>query len=768
MTAGSSSSSSPSRFSDSYPQNPSPPASSTILSPDQDFSKLLAKLSDRGLPPEHQSLIKDAYQYAHKQHAHQKRVSGEPYIHHPIAVCSILSDYFLDPHALVAALLHDTLEDTPATAQDIAQYFNREIADLVEGLTKIHKIRFRSKEEKLAENFRKMILAMSKDLRVVIIKLCDRLHNMRTVDVMNETKRQRIARETLDIYAPLANRLGIYAIKSELEDLCLKHLKPDVYAEIARQVSLKKTERHAEIQQVITELKDSLSAYPFSALSISGRPKHFFSIYKKMMIKKISFDEIYDLHGFRVVVANIKDCYEVLGLIHAKWKPVPGRINDYIAMPKGNLYQSLHTTVMHDDGFLAEIQIRTEKMHEICELGVASHWHYKESYQGSETDLKKFRWLRQMMEWQSDITDSKEFLETLKVDLFEHEIFVFSPKGDVYRLPHGATPLDFAFAVHSDVGLRARSAKVNQRMITLRHPLANGDIVEIITASGQKPGKDWLNFVTTSKAKSKIRSYYRAEKRESAKNLGKQLLTQALEVHGLSYDKFMRNSSYLDKLLHYARSSNLTELLITIGLGKADHKHLLKRVLPQNHHATGPKSDLPKIFSDSTPATETAPQGGAKKRGRSHISVSGIEDVLVSLAKCCRPVPGDEIFGFITRGRGVTVHTQSCDRAEALDHNRRIAVSWSKSAKGFNHIAHLKVESTERQGLLAEVTSKISATGVNILGARVQLRSDMRGILMFKVSVNSLAQLKEVISKIENISGVLSVKRYAGEIDKKS
>ena len=729
-----------------------------MVSPQEDFAQLIKKLQDLGLASEHESFLEKAFEYAGLKHAHQKRLSGEPYIHHPIAVCSILSDYFLDPHALVAALLHDTLEDTSATPAEIATEFDAQVADLVEGLTKIHKIRFRSKKEKLAENFRKMILAMSKDLRVVIIKLCDRLHNMRTIEVMDEEKRQRIAQETLDIYAPLANRLGIYAIKSELEDLCLKHLKPGVYEEIAKQVALKKAQRQAEVKQVIAELKESLEGYDFKPLKVTGRSKHFFSIYKKMMLKKISFEEVHDLHGFRVIVSSIKDCYEVLGLIHSMWKPMPGRFNDYIAMPKGNLYQSLHTTVMHSQGFLAEIQIRTEKMHEISELGVASHWHYKESFQGSETDLEKFRWLRQMMEWQKDITDSTEFLEALKVDLFEHEIFVFSPRGDVYRLPHGATPLDFAFAVHSDVGLKARSAKVNQRMISLRQPLANGDIVEILTAPSQRPGKDWLNFVKTSKARSKIRSFFRVEKRESAKNMGKQLLSQALEAKDSSYEKFMRNSSYVEKALSLSRASNLDDLLMGIGFGRTDHKALLDKVLPQSSPPQEHQQELPRIFSEKPSPTHVSSAGS---RG-SHISVSGIEDVMVTLAKCCHPVPGDEIFGYITRGRGITVHEQSCERGLDLDPARRIAVCWSTGAQGHSHEAHLRVESTERHGLLAEVTSRISASGVNILGAKVQLRQDMLGILLFKVSVNSKKQLSDVISKIESIPGVISVQRSSG------
>ena len=727
------------------------------LTPAEDFALLVEKLRGVGFAEQSVPILRRAFEYGGVKHAHQRRLSGELYIHHPIAVCSILADYFLDPHALVAALLHDTLEDTSATPGELASEFGTEVMDLVKGLTKIHKIRFRSKEEKLAENFRKMILAMSKDLRVVIIKLCDRLHNMRTIDVMEAEKRRRIAQETLDIYAPLANRLGIYAIKSELEDLCLKHLKPDIYKEIARQVSLKKAQRQEEIKQVIYELRHNLEGYDFKPLIITGRSKHFFSIYKKMMIKKISFEEVHDLHGFRVIVSCVKDCYEVLGLIHSMWKPMPGRFNDYIAMPKGNLYQSLHTTVMHSQGFLAEIQIRTEKMHEISELGVASHWHYKESYQGSETDLEKFRWLRQMMEWQKDITDSTEFLEALKVDLFEHEIFVFSPKGDVYRLPHGATPLDFAFAVHSDVGLKARSAKVNQRMITLRHPLSNGDIVEIITASSQRPGKDWLNFVKTSKAKSKIRSFFRAERRVSAKNMGEQLLSQALDGRGMSYEKFTRNSTYVEKILSGSRSSNLDDLLINIGFGKTDHVRLLDKVLPRElQSSSSQEAELPRIFSAEK---KPAPTQKSKSASRSHITVSGIEDVMVSLAQCCCPVPGDDIFGYITRGRGVTVHVSSCERGLDLDPARRIAVCWSESAQSYTHVAHLKVESTERHGLLAEVTSRISASGLNILEAQVHLGADMVGVLLFKVSVNSKKQLSDVIAKIEGIPGVLSVRR---------
>ncbi|MCY4443882.1 MAG: bifunctional (p)ppGpp synthetase/guanosine-3',5'-bis(diphosphate) 3'-pyrophosphohydrolase [Proteobacteria bacterium] len=722
------------------------------ITPEMDFQRLLGKLAHQGLAKEHMPILQRAFVYGSKQHSQQKRLSGEPYIHHPIAVCALLSDLTIDPHSLVAAILHDTIEDTSATLEDIEKHFGQEVGVLVDGLTKIRKITFRSEQEKLAENFRKMVLAMAKDLRVVIIKLCDRLHNMQTINAVdNLVKRQRIAKETLDIYAPLANRLGAYSLKSELEDLCLKELKPEVYSHIARKVSHNRQERRTEVAKIMSRIQLEMDKAHIKKAKVSGRGKHFFSIYKKMLAQKLTFEEIYDLHAVRVIVSSVKECYEILGMIHAIWKPVPGRFKDYIAVPKANLYQSLHTTVVCDRGILAEIQIRTFKMHQICEYGVASHWEYKEQGKLKDGDIDTFRWLRQMMEWQNDITDSREFLEALKVDLFEHEIFVFTPKGDVFRLPHGATPLDFAFSVHTDVGLKTRFAKVNQRMVSLRHPLRNGDIVEVVTSENQRVGKDWINFVKTSKAKSKIRSFLRTEQREECRKVGKNLLSQALESMGMHYDKFIKNSTAVDKTLSYSRSSNFEDLLIGIGFGKIIPYDILKKVFPK-HHSKEREQDL--LATKSHHVTKKS-----YRSKKSDIIVSGIDNVLVSLAKCCNPVPGDDILGYITRGRGVTVHVQDCDRGLNLDPARRLEVRWGDSSESSVHVAYLRVETKEQPGMLADITAKISAAGVNILKADAHVSKSLVGIFNFKISVSHLEQLKALIGKIEGIRGVISVER---------
>ena len=538
-------------------------------SPQDCFDLLGNKLQNLGLDKKHLHSLKDAFEFANFQHRNQIRASGEAYIFHPIEVCSILSEITIDCDSLIAAILHDTIEDTSATSKEINALFGDSVAKLVEGLTKIRKVKFSSQQEQLAENFRKMILAMAKDIRVVIIKLCDRLHNMRTIDSIKQPKRIQIARETLDIYAPLANRLGMFGVKSELEDLCLKHLKPPIYDHISKKVSQKRDIREGQINMVIDEISGLFKQFEFTNVQITGRSKHFFSIYKKMQLRKLSFEEIYDLYAFRVIVDSVKDCYAVLGLIHGKWKPQPGRFKDYIAMPKANLYQSLHTTVVGTNGDRLEIQIRTHKMHSICEYGVASHWEYKENgVLDNQNDLEKFRWLRQMMDWQHEITDSTEYLEALKVDLFEQEIFVFSPKGDVFRLPRGSTSLDFAFAVHTDVGLKTRSVKVNHRIQNLKHKLQNGDIVEVQTSESQLPGKDWINYVKTSKARSKIRAYLRNEQRTEYRQIGKHLMEGALEKEHSSIKNFFKNSKLIDKATRHFKSSNLDELILMIGYGK--------------------------------------------------------------------------------------------------------------------------------------------------------------------------------------------------------
>jgi GTP pyrophosphokinase len=726
----------------------------TPTTPEEEYQGLLRSL-ETYMPQIDKKPIELAYEYAAKCHAPQKRASGEPYITHPLAVASIVATLKLDTPSIVAAILHDTVEDTNATLEEIEQLFGTEVRDLVDGLTKISKIKFRSNEEKLAENFRKMIVAMAKDLRVILIKLCDRLHNMRTMDNLALEKRKRIAQETLDIYAPLANRLGIYGIKSELEDLCLRTLKYEVYQEIRRKISSKKSQRQAYINEVKEVLEKELRKYGFTETQVYGRPKHFFSIYKKMIERHLEFEDIHDLFAFRIIVPTIKDCYEALGVVHAMWKPMPGRFKDYIAMPKANLYQSLHTTVIRSNGEPAEIQIRTREMHETCEYGVAAHWAYKDKDKGVQAnDAQKFSWLRQIMQWQTELQDPDEFLEALKVDLFDEEIFVFTPKGDVLSLPQNATALDFAFAVHSDVGTKCIGVKVNGQMSPIKKRLKSGDIVEVLTSPHQRPSKDWLAFIVTSKARNKIRSFLRSEQRDKSRKLGRDLLMQELEKRRMTLEE-LEKSGDAQKLVKVARESNLEDVLIAIGYGRLNPKDILAKALP----APEPKETIQEQIHRQgldQPAKPDRPI----KTSHGSILVSGYDDVLVSLGKCCSPLPGEPIIGFITRGRGVTIHRSTCPRALDMDPARKIQVEWSKAqVDAAYHRCSISLRTQEKPGVLAEVTTVLSNNGANVHKAEVKVENDLTGILEFELGVKNLAHLETVISRLEALPSVLSVQR---------
>lgn len=727
------------------------------VSPETLFQDLLRNLAYmKGV---NLDVVHKAYQYASHCHRNQQRRSGEPYITHPLAVANILTNLRLDLSSVIAAVLHDTVEDTEATLDDIERQFGKDVRELVDGLTKISKIKFRSSQERLAENFRKMVLAMSHDLRVILIKLADRLHNMRTLDNLPAPKRQRIAEETLEIYAPLANRLGLYGVKSELEDLCMRELKIELYRDISRKVAAKKAEREAYIEEVKTILQNELSKYGFSNLVVYGRPKHFYSIYKKMVERGLEFEDIHDLFAFRIVVDSVKDCYEALGIVHAMWKPMPGRFKDYIAMPKANLYQSLHTTVIRPNGEPAEIQIRTHEMNQTCELGVAAHWMYKErsSPDGkNDTDLKKFSWLRQIMEWQKELKDPDEFLEAVKVDLFEEEIFVFTPKGDVIQLPIGATALDFAFSVHTKIGLTTVGAKVNGRIVPLKKTLKSGDIVEILTSPHQKPGKDWLNFVTTSKARNKIRSHLRSEQRDRSRVVGREILAQELSLYGMDLEKLAK-SGELEALIKSGKEAHLDDVLVAVGYGKLNPKDLITKAFPSKMPKAAPLEPA-KLPSSEKPKSEEK-----KRASASGILVHGIENVLINFARCCHPLPGEDVVGFITRGRGVTVHRGSCPRALDIDPQRRVDVQWAAEAdtsRG-HHAAFLKVTAQDKQGVLAEVTSAISACGANIQRAQIRVTPELTGVLEFEMTLQSLTQLQAIIRKVESIPNVLKVERMS-------
>lgn len=725
--------------------------------PDELYSELAAVVA-QNIPNFQESQLRKAFDFACSCHGDQKRYSGEPYVTHPVEVASIVAAFKVDQASVIAALLHDVVEDTHVSLETISKEFDPTIAELVDGLTKIARIEFRSSQEKLAENFRKMVMAMAKDIRVIIVKLADRLHNMRTIKALPEVKRQRIAQETMDIYAPLANRLGMYGVKSELEDLCLRQLKPEIYTDLKSKIASKKAERLKYIEEVREIVLAELHRYGFTNVEVRGRPKHFYSIYKKMHDRGLQFEDVHDLFAFRIIVDSIKDCYEALGVVHAMWKPMPGRFKDYIAMPKANMYQSLHTTVIRPSGEPCEIQIRTREMHEVCEYGVAAHWNYKErgsSVARQTPQSQRMAWLNQIVEWQKELKDPDEFLEAVKVDLFEEEIFVFTPKGDVIQLPTKATALDFAYAVHSAVGQSTVGAKVNGRMVPIKKELKSGDIIEIITATKQRPNKDWLSFVTTSRAKNRIRAYLRVEQRDKSKQLGRDILQQELSGRQLDFDK-MEKANELSALLKASRENTVDDMLIAIGYGKLNPEDLIARAYPQKT----PKTLAEEETSESSKLDVTPL---AKKTGRNKgILVSGLDNLLVAMARCCNPLPGEDIVGFVTRGRGVTIHRFDCPRARDMDPARRVEATWGHQATTSdtaNFATHLRIVTIDKPGILADITAIISSTGANIHKAQVQVGKDAMGYLDFEIMVRDSAQLQLMMQKIESNPAVIRIER---------
>jgi GTP pyrophosphokinase len=695
------------------------------------------------------SLLERAYVYSAKVHQGQMRLSGEPYLTHPLAVAEILAGMRLDPVTVAAGLLHDTVEDTLATDADIRNQFGDEVGDLVAGLTKLSKIEFQSREEAQAENFRKMLIAMSKDIRIILIKLADRLHNIRTLEYMSEDARTRIARETLDIYAPLAHRLGIYWMKEELEDRAFKVLHPEVYRSIEERIAGTKKERERYIDEVRTRLQAELSARGLHC-EVTGRLKEAYSLYKKMSQQNVSIDQIYDLIAFRVIVdGTTTTCYETLGIVHGLWKPVQGRFKDYIAMPKPNGYQSIHTTVIGPFGERMEVQIRTQEMHRVAELGIAAHWKYKGDGATRPSDEQKFAWLRQLLEWQQQLKDPNEFLETVRVDLFSDEVYVFTPKGDVQALPAGATPIDFAYAVHSEVGNHCAGAKINGQLVPLRHKLTNGDTIEIVTSPHQRPRQEWLDFVVTGRARSRIRHFLKSEQVERSRALGRDLLHRELHKRGLSFDKLAKSGD-LKNVAKDLGVRDLDGLLQAVAYGKHDARAVARKIAGVGEDEPEPKpSLLRRVLSVG--------------RGPGEVRVSGMDNVLVRFAKCCAPVPGESVEGFITRGRGVTVHASDCPKIFHLDPDRRVPVTWEDVAGAPPVNVKVRVVSEDRQGLLAAVTNKISAEGVNIDSAQIYTEPDGRAIQMFELSVKNRKHLDGLLRQIAKIRGVVTVERVRGE-----
>jgi len=701
-------------------------------------------------------IIKKAYTFAEKAHQGQLRSSGEPYMIHPTGVALTLAEMRMDLASIATGLLHDTVEDTHATSEEIQKEFGKEIADLVDGVTKISKMTFRTSEEKQAENFRKMIIAMAKDIRVIIVKLSDRLHNMRTLEHLAPTKQKAVAQETVDIYAPIANRLGISWVKQELEDLSLRYLHPDGYYKLAERVSKSKKEREKYIEEVTDILQEKLKDYDINAV-ILGRAKHFYSIFKKMERRTVEFDQIFDLIAFRIVVDNITECYKSLGVIHATYKPIPGRFKDYIAMPKANSYQSLHTTVIGPHGERVEIQIRTQDMQQTAERGIAAHWKYKEGRFDSKS-RENVEWVNRLLESHKELNDPAEFLETVKIDLFEEDVFVFTPQGEVKQLSHGATPLDFAYSVHTDVGHHCVGAKVNGKIVPLKHRLKSGDTIEISTSTHQTPSKDWLKIVRSSRAKAKIRAFIKTQERDRAKEVGRALLDKSLRGYGSTLARIEKN----DQLMKAANALSLRtveDLLIRIGYGRIQPETIMSHVLtkdlmdrhkPPSQTEEADESFLTKVF-------KAAKQ---KSEGRTAITVANLDDVLIRFAKCCNPLPGDNITGFITRGRGVTIHTSTCPKALDMDAERRVDVKWNVQNKDqLKRHVRIRVLSTDQTGLLAMMSQTISAFGINITSANVRTTKDRKAIALFDVEVSDTSQLQKVVNSLEGKSGVISVER---------
>jgi GTP pyrophosphokinase len=609
-------------------------------------------------------LIRRAFDFAENAHKGQLRKSGEPFLKHPLEVAMILARMNMDIASIITGLLHDTVEDSLTTSDDIAKEFGSDIADLVEGLTKLSKVEFMSREDKQAENFRKMIISMGKDVRVILIKLADRLHNMRTLAALSISQQKRISQETIEIYAPIANRLGIGWMKIELEDLSFRYLRPDVYTDLAKKVSLKKADRDRYIQQVIETVKQNLRIYGFNA-EVYGRTKHFYSIYQKMETQGIPFEDIYDLTGIRILTDTKVNCYSILGMIHSLWTPVPGRFKDYIGVPKYNMYQSLHTTVIGPKGQRVEFQIRTDEMHRMAEEGIAAHWKYKDKGQAEAKDNQIYNWLRQMVEWQKDLSDSKQFLDSVKVDLFPDVVYIFTPRGDVKEMIRGATPVDFAYSVHTEIGNKCVGAKVNGKMVPLRYQLKSGDTVEVITNPTHVPSKDWLKFVKTPRARAKLKHVIKTEERKRSNEIGHKLIEKELHKAGINITAVNKLENFRHVLTEYS-VKDIDELSVLVGYGKVSPRQILKKLLP-----------------DSVEKVEPKEKEGALKRVRTQggVKVKGVDDILVHFSKCCNPVPGDKIIGYITRGRGISIHTPGCPNIEELDYDkeRLVQVEWDVS-----------------------------------------------------------------------------------------
>jgi GTP pyrophosphokinase len=701
-------------------------------------------------------LLRKAYIFSAVEHKGQTRASGEPYLVHPLEVAAILADMRMDPACVAVGLLHDVLEDTLTSPDRIKDYFGEDVLHIVEGVTKISKMPFTTSEERQAETYRKMLLAMVDDIRVILVKLADRLHNMRTLQFLPTERRVKIARETMDIYAPLAGRLGMSKIKNELEDLAFQYLDPEAYKDLTTQVDEGRDKAAAFIEKIRSVVSEKLATAGIDA-SLEGRTKRLHSIHQKLRRQRISLDQVYDFVALRVLVRGIPDCYAALGVIHNIWRPVPGRIKDFIAMPRPNGYQSLHTSVIGDEGQPFEIQIRTQEMHRVAEEGIAAHWKYKEGRTGYDKDDHAFAWLRQLLEWQQEVKDPHEFLNSLKLDLYPEEVYCFTPKGLVKTLPRGASPLDFAYAIHTEIGNQCVGARVNGKMIPLRYKLKNGDIVEILTAAGHNPSRDWLGFIVTNKARAKIRHFLNIAEKQQALEIGKKHFERELRRYDLSLKKLSTENGTLDALAQELGAGNKAEdLLAAVGYGKVSMRQLLGRLVPKE------KLEAP------LPPEKPRPLTDAVKRllrvGDERIKVRGTDDILIYRAKCCSPIMGEPIVGYITRGKGVSVHSQSCPNVTNLlyDPERRVAVEWEhegKDARAYD--VRISVDVEDRPGLLAAITALLAGMKTDIRDAEVKTFENRTACIDLTLRINDLKHLDRVVKSVRGVTGVIDVERQA-------
>lgn len=724
------------------------------------------KLVSSYMSQEHASFVEKAYEYAKAAHANQVRQSGEPYIIHPIQVAGILAELRMDPHTVATGFLHDVVEDTEVTLADLTKEFGPDVAMLVDGVTKLGKIHYKSHEEQLAENHRKMLIAMAQDLRVIMVKLADRLHNMRTLKHLREDKQRRIAKETLEIYAPLAHRLGMSRIKWELEDTSLRYLNPKQYYRIVHLMQTKRKEREEYIERAVQEIKEATEDLHIFA-EIYGRPKHLYSIYRKMKDQKKEFDEIYDLLAIRVIVDSIKDCYAVLGVIHTKWKPMPGRFKDYIAMPKANMYQSLHTTVIGPQGRPVEIQIRTEEMHEIAEFGVAAHWAYKEGHTDKiEPDAmtKQLSWFHEILELKDESFDASDFMESVKGDIFSDKVYVFTPKGDVTELPKGSGPLDFAYSVHTEIGNKTTGAKVNGKMVQLDYKLKNGDIIEVLTSPNSfGPSRDWLNMVATSKARNKIKRFFKVQDREINIVKGREQVTNCLTDMEFVPKEFLTKKKLTEALdrFHYP---NEEDMFASIGYGELSAQMVANRLTEKERHQREKERQQQEVAEMINQPVKKEPEK-MKIRHEGGIVIQGVDNLLIRLSRCCNPVPGDEIVGYITKGRGISIHRKDCPNVQHAEeiNQRLIEVEWEDTQQpGKDYDADLEIYGYNRNGLLNDILQVISPMTKRLERVEARPVKNKMAIIHLNFPIQNLNHLERIVDKIKMVPDVYSVRRTNG------